>query len=1297
MRRSARNRREGLIPKENGACEGGIGQHSGNLMRAFGLSSLSALSLALGLSACTPVKTEVPKAEASKLGRMYVAAFDHETTEPLDDAPYLDAIDAAVHDPSSPESLAIVVASLDALVFHVNAPSRVGMPIAFRSREAMSRTVLRLRQAWEALEDPGSVLASKTTTAPFLRAHLAHALHQLSLFSGEARGARVWAERRGCASEAAIVGPVDWTPLSSLEQVSPIPMVGRFEREFPGVSQFDKLLGHGVVPTIALADTCQIGTRVTGTSSGTFDVVVDIDNPRDQVLSFVVTSTSAASLRVGGATVLARPFDAGGQPLTVMGQARAEQGVLRAILRLGDRGDAGPIELDVIGDDGLPLRTKAPRAGDMAKAKATAPKTIAVHGGTGPEAHVLEAAALMGLGDPRRAEHAIETAMQQNPNESSVALALLYARAMEAADDVPEARRIERTRAAADAALKKNPKAWEAKLLQAELTERRKGSDDGIFYALKDLGVQNPTSDLAAITVPELARIQDLADQAGLRDVSERVFAELEARVPGSATLAQADASLHRRTGRDAIAPACNGALGKDGTGCAAALLAVGDRKGALAEIARLRELRSAPNALLDLELSIAIQEGDRARALAIYDAIPVGQRSLLTVLPLLSAPADRPLAKALILRDETKARDGIMVLPKLAAIFDEPSIDAKRYEEDGRALVLADRKSPSMQGAATAVLRHVEHYGLDESGLMQVFLYDLRRVSGTTDVEQGAYVAGPMVEGRGNEWVLRRRIYKKDGRVLEPDTQDRGPQGSGDMNQLEQGDYLEIIRSGFYLPTDSGQMTLDTPDLLPDRTSVREAELVIRIPEHLELAQWSHALLGKPEIVSKQGYKYLTYRLKNAPARRMEDGVSPLEQGVRVSLGTQTWPNIARSIGETIRSLQDSDPFMTRFADEARKAPEGGPAQPSTESNDAATVAHVVDHVGHALKIAQSGGLSDMASAYGGGPQGPTARSMIEDKQGSRSWVIYRTLKQLGLKVDLAIAETEPFSTTPGFPAHTGRFRYPLVVAHLKEGDQWIDADVDGPPLPPGRVSPELRGRTAILSTGQMIPVSPSNDPTFDDVDIKLVVDEKGVAKGKVVITLRGRQAQSLSEAFNTVVGSDRREMLRSVVLGWLPLADVDDVRLASGEGSWEVSIEADVSIHGFGSPEGRDGHSFVLPGFEPVHGAGRAGTLAQSYATRGARQSALSIDSPIQYKVRRRIELAKGLSLVKGPTNVDVKDPNVVATRTAKVEGSVITEDYSLSLPTGIVAADHYRTFVDDVQAIDAGFLTGIRVKVK
>src|SRR6185436_1352463 len=199
-------------------------------------------------------------------------------------------------------------------------------------------------------------------------------------------------------------------------------------------------------------------------------------------------------------------------------------------------------------------------------------------------------------------------------------------------------------------------------------------------------------------------------------------------------------------------------------------------------------------------------------------------------------------------------------------------------------------------------------------------------------------------------------------------------------------------------------------------------------------------------------------------------------------------------------------------------------------------------------------------------------ARTILELGQGSRSWVIYRALRELGVKVELAIAESEPFSSSADFPAHVGRFRHPLLVARLGDqgGDLWIDADVEGPPLPPGRVSPELRGRTAMLESGAMIAVEGARGEAGDEVDVRLAVDDKGDARGTFSVLLQGRAAQSLSEAFETVVGTDRLALLRSVVLGWLPWADVEEVTVSSPEGSFGVALRASIAIQGFGRPEG-------------------------------------------------------------------------------------------------------------------------------
>ena len=158
-----------------------------------------------------------------------------------------------------------------------------------------------------------------------------------------------------------------------------------------------------------------------------------------------------------------------------------------------------------------------------------------------------------------------------------------------------------------------------------------------------------------------------------------------------------------------------------------------------------------------------------------------------------------------------------------------------------------ADRKNRSLSNAATAVLKHTEQYVIGDGGLLRYTLYDLRRVSGTTDVEQGAQAGGALIEGRETRRILRRRIHKPDGRVLEPDKASNASQEHSDLSQLEKGDYVEQILEGWALPGASGQLVVDTPDMLPERTSVQEAALEVRRPASLDLAVWSHALWGKP------------------------------------------------------------------------------------------------------------------------------------------------------------------------------------------------------------------------------------------------------------------------------------------------------------------------------------------------------------------------------------------------------------------------------------------------------------------
>ncbi len=1263
--------------------------------------SLAAVGLVAVACSGAPAPLAPSAGPPPDLAAAYAQAFHAEALDSRSAAPYLDLVDTALANPAAPGALPATFAAVDALVTG-SIPGFEGVgpqAIAFRSRDGFSTVKARLDRAWSA-----SAGAPPSPTLPFMRGAVAAGLHELALFSGDAAAAHAWSTRRGCAPSASVVGPLDWTPLRSLEDRSPIDPQKPLAKSYPGIAPF----AAEVLPRVVYADSCQIDAAATSALQGTRAVVVDLAVPRAETIHLALTTSSAAVVDVGGVRAIRRGFEAGGRPVMRLASVLVPAaGSVRVVIRVAQKGDAGPVELDAWGDDGQPLASDD--AGAATRVLATRAVAVEVTPAPGPEGLVLGAAGLMALGDARAAEHLLEPTAEEGEVASRSPVAeLVSARSVEVADDLPDNKQNERVRGAIDRVFAAWPTSWEARVGHARIIERRRGAGEGTTEALRSLGaVPGKPAELGKGAADPMvaAYVARSAKGANLLDVAEAAYDELARLSPGSSLLASSDARLHARSGPAEVTASCQGGLRRADLECHDALRDHGDFAAALAEIDRLRTLRDAPTGLRDVELATRILAGDRQGALAVYDAMLPGDRRMLEVLGFVAGSAKDPReARARLARDRLTAKDSPYTIAALVRALGIEADPAPRLEEEGRKLVLADQKAAFLPGAGTAVLRHLERYAIDASGLVHYIHYDLRRVSGTTDVAQGANAYGATIEGRSAPRLLRKRIHKRDGRVLEPDAAANASQAS-DLSQLEQGDYVEQIVEGWALPGDTGQILIDTPDLLPERTSVREAVIEVRRATSIPFAVWAHPLLGAPEEKTDGDFKVSVWRLKDQAPRRIEDGVPRLERGVCVSLGTQTWAQVARAFEETIRSLDDHDPYVARWV----AAVAGADRAPSKALLD-----RVVAAVGKKVKVAGGAELSDVAAMYGGGAQRTTARTILEQGQGTRTWVVYRALRELGIPADLAVAEVEPFSAIASFPPHVGRFRHPLVVAHLGAshvggdpqtpgsagGDVWIDADIEGPPLPPGRISPELRGRTAMLASGAMVTVDAAGAETGDEVDVRLTLDDKGDARGNFTVLLHGRAAQSLAELFETVVGTERREMLRRVVLGWMPWADVDEVAVSSSEGSWEVALRATIAVHGFGRPEGKDGKTWVLAGLPPVHTVfprASVGTLGQSYASRGARQNALSIESPLQYHFHLRLELPPGAAVTRAPASVDVADPNITARRRQVLKGQTLEEDFTLSLPTGTVTAGRYQAFVAQVQAIDDGFMAGTRVRVK
>jgi hypothetical protein len=1290
-------------------------------------ASSVALLVVLASGACGGPPAHAPGLAREALPHAFAEAFGVDATGAPREAvkAYVDVIRAAAPADGDPWQVAALEASLDAL------DARFMPSLGAGARDAAL--------AYRTVDGPAIVdglgRAASEGRGPFARGLLARGLERLAERRGDAAEAEKQRAASGCVREALVLGPLTWAAVTGVDEPDPLDRADAvIAGSYPVPGAF-----HGEAhPLVARAQGCAIGLSQESWRPGVRDVIVDVDVPRAQTIGLVLRAHGSAVLRAGGVVVARRPFELGDGEAARFVRVSATAGPLRLIARVGTAKEDDAVELDAFGEDGAPIRAHAPVPGAASAARATAtalreapaPLRDAADAATRADQTLLAATAAIASGSPREAERmlwGIADRADARPD-----MALVYGRAVETALDLSPATRAERGRSAYERVLEAWPASWEAAVAHAVLAGARRGREEAGIEALRDLDtLRSKAAAGAGGASPLLDAFEALT--SGTDHLFDRAHAALDrARGPlaGTTLFADATEAASPEVGLDRVTTACDPArtAAKDTLDCLDALRSTGDRATEWRELARLRALLGAPTKYLAIELHDGAT--DYAVASRAFRAMSPAERTM-TAFALLTrgaaplvrevAPpdADRLIGLPAPWLEPGEARTNLMhlaatardapgsIAPLLRAGGEDPTGDLDATAER---LAATDRAQPIMPNSATAILAHVERYEITRDGLLHWLLFDVRRVSGTTDVEENAQAAAPAIWGRATMRALRRRILKKDGRILEPDRTPRASQEHADLSQLEQGDAVEAVYEGWSSPGDTGDLGIDSPDLLPDRTAVHDATVELRTPVNLRGAVWSHPLLGKPTERAVGETRITTWHLGDQLARRVEDGVPKMDRNVGVSFSTAEWGNVARALRESVAALDEHDPEIAAWARDA--------AATSIGKTPRDTVNAVVIAAGKALREADSGTLSD----YGGGiapVQGQTARTSLTSHDGSRSWLILRSLRELGVPCDLVVAENDPFSADPGFPPHFGRFLHPLIVTHLppptgpdgKAGaagdDVWIDADVAGPPLPAGRGSPELRGRLALRPDGTIAPL-----PTFgarederDEVDVRLALDAQGDARGTFAVVLRGRDAQELSEALFRTVGAERQRALRDVVLAWLPWANVDDVQLASTEGSWQVSLRAEVSVNGYAQLQPAKAPSAprigVLPGIDTLHWAwprARVSSLAATFASRAGRESALAVGAAVQYHVHRRVDLPKGAAVTRMPGPLEVKAKLVDASRKMTVtgDGSILEDDFVLDVATGTIPPAEYDAFVAGAHAADDGFLAAVRVTI-
>jgi len=1264
------------------------------------------LALVAGCAATTPPPLS-PETAANRLTAPLAAAFAEEAKgDPAKAiALYEDVLDQAAASNPDAWQVSITAATLDALVAR-SVPSLASITadagLVYRTVDP-SLTRSETLGAEERQKDGIAVhLANAYTHAqgPFVRGMIAESMTEIAEHRGDVADASRWREATGCAREATVLGPLDWAPVTGVDRPDPLAAYdAKIAPSYPGPGAF----APSLAPVLERGRGCALDLSTQSSNAGVRDVVVDVEIPRAGRIGLLFRTSASGTLRAGGKVVIERPYELGGDDVSRLAWVDVTAGTLRLVARVGMDQEGEGVRIAAWDDTGKPLRMRAPRAGEMATVQVTKGETLPYPTAHGHDEELAVALHALAAQDSHSAEYLLEHDATREGAPPD--LALVYGRAVDDARDLSLVKRTERTRSAYDRVLAAWPNAWEAILAHAWLAGVTRGPGDARFAELDELAaarVRVGAGVSPMLDVFELAASgrEELWDRA--HDVAGRLDKEL----PHAAVTVDATRAGFERSVADAVVYDCAVHPGsprpRGSLACYNALHAKGDLPAGIAELERLRALLGGVDTFLALTLRDALALGDRSNVdRALHDMLPA-EVTLSDVYGLATLDPDRG----------TPSHDTLERLRSLLAVAHDAPLAIgplwRMLREDPTApfagvaesVVLEDRAHPFLPGAATAVLSHKERYDLTSAGVVHAVVFDLRRVNGTTDVDQNAQAGAPSLTGRTSLRILRRRVLKHDGTVVEPDPNPGASQGHAELAQLEAGDVVEAIYEGWSIPLETGEIGIDTVDLLPERTAVHEASVELRVPTALKMTLWSHPILGTPVTDVAGDETVRRWTLHDHLARRVEDATPKMDRNVAVSMTTARWSEVGRGLREAVASRLDHDPAVLTWA--------SGVVSDSKATTDRAKVDAIVIASASAVKEGDPGDLSDLLYGHATGPQSTTARAILSDHEGSRTWLITRALRELGVPCEIVVAENEPFSASADFPPHLGRFVHPLAIAHTKGEvgviDVPIDADVSGPPLPAGHISPELRGRLALHEDGTItsLPDATSGNER-DEIDERITVDARGDARGTFTALLRGHEAQDISEVLERAVGDARQRALRGIVLAWVPFANVDAIELSSKEGSWEVALRAEITIPGYAQMEGaRADATWTLPGLDPIHDVyprATSSTLSAAYATEGARESALAVTRAVQYHAHRRVELPTGATVVRPAGPFEAKSAALEASRKLRVnpgQEPSVEDDLTVEIATGTIPAAGYARFVEAAHRTDDAFLASTRIRM-
>ena len=1032
----------------------------------------------------------------------------------------------------------------------------------------------------------------------------------------------------GCVREAVVLGPTTWAPITGVEEPGPLDRADAPPR--------------GGVPDAATRSARRLGRWSWSAREGAQSAAVGRERApggprgrggprrsarRDRRPGASRARRGRRCMRAARSSHDVRSSWATGRrrasPASAPARARS-----RVVARVGTARDDDTVEIDAFGDDGAPLRAHAPAVGSVATSTA---RRRAARGHHGAPRHRRDSARRCGgarhrtiRARPRRCSGPWPADRAQLPE-----LALVYARAVDARAR-PLRRHARRARAQR---VRAGPRG-----VAHELGGRpsptpfspacARGRDEAGVEILRDLG--RAAGAVRRRAAARRGRVRGL-HRAGRDRLFDRARAALD-RARGAARRARRSSPTRSSrarpaTGAELVAATCDPTrltprdTSRASTPCT-------PRGTARARRWSSRGFARCSAAALDPARRRAARRAGRRATTP-----PPAARSARCCPPSARSPPSTPsIARpdVALARAARRARR-----PRLAGRAHAAAPRGRRRSRSASstrppsASRREDRAKPMLPNAATAVLAHTERYDVQPDG--PAALAALRRPPRERDDRRRGERAGLGARRLGSRQRARPAAAHPQaatGASSSPTARPAPRRRTPISPSSSRATWSRPSTRAGPSPSDTGDLGIDTPDLLPDRTAVHDATIELRLPRACTAPLWSHRSSARSTERADGDARVLTWHLADHPARRVEDGVPTMDRSARRELLDR------RVVRRRARAARDAGGARRPRPGDRRVGSRG--RRPAAEAGHPtrATVEAVVVAAGKALRESDAGALSDYSRRRR--PRSRRrrrARPRSRPTTGAARWLIVRALRELGIPCDLVVAESDAVQRRSRVPSplralHPPARGRPRRSAQRRSGSTPTSS---GPPLPAGRISPELRGRLALCDRrARSRPCPPPADPrrVGDEIDVRLALDAHGDARGTFAVVLRGRDAQGLAESLVTTVGVERQSALRDVVLAWLPWANVDAgaARVVRGKLAGEPARRRERSA---ATRSSRARKTWLLPGLDTMHGRVPARACrASGPRSRAAagRESALALNRSVQYHVHRRVELPAG-----------------------------------------------------------------------